>query len=138
MWQEGWFDQHNRILNASFNMNNSKALFVCGDMHTQTAGNITKSGDLDFSSNPITSILTGSMGVNGGGFPSGGLRGIEAAPPCDLTVIENLPSYEKAGFVILDINPSNITIQFYGWLYGHDPVESIDTLMPHFEFVLKR
>jgi hypothetical protein len=138
MWQEGWFDQHNRILNASFNMKNSKPFFVCGDMHTQTAGNITKSGDLDFSSNPITSILTGSMGVNGGGFPSGGLRGIEAAPPCDLTVIENLPSYEKAGFVILDITPANITIQFFGWRYGQEPVELIDTLTPHYEFVLYR
>ena len=138
MWQEGWFDQHNRILNASFNMKNSTALFVCGDMHTQTAGSIHQSGTLNFSSNPIPSILTGSMGVNGGGFPSGGLRGIEAAPPCDLTVIENLPSYEKAGFVILDITPSNVTIQFFGWRYGQDPVEWIDSLTPHFELVLNR
>ena len=138
MWQEGWLEQHNRILNASYNMNNSTALFVCGDMHTQTAGKIYQSGTLNFSSNPIPSILTGSLGVNGGGFPSGGLRGIEASPPCDLVVEEDLPSYEKAGFVILDITPSNITIQFFGWRYGQDPVEMIDTLTPHYEFVLNR
>jgi len=138
MWQEGWFEQHNRILNASYNMNNSTALFVCGDMHTQTAGKIHQSGALNFSSNPITSILTGSLGVNGGGFPSGGLRGIEASPPCDLVVEEDLPSYEKAGFVILDVTPSNITIQFFGWRYGQDPVEMIDTLTPHYELVLNR
>lgn len=136
MWQAGWFEQHNRMLNATF-FGNSTPLFVCGDMHTQTAGMIVRSGSLDFSSAPIASLLTGSLGVDGGGFPSGGLRGIEASPPTDLQVIENLTSYEKAGFTILDVTPHNITVRFYGWRYGQDPVSAIDTLTPHFTFVVK-
>jgi hypothetical protein len=136
MWQAGWFEQHNRILNATF-LGNSTPLFVCGDMHTQTAGMIVQSGTLDFSSAPIATFLTGSLGVDGGGFPSGGLRGIEAVPPTDLQVIENLTSYEKAGFTILDVTPENITVRFYGWRYGQDSVEGIETLTPHFTFVIE-
>ncbi|MHA1265461.1 MAG: hypothetical protein ACTSRS_09525 [Candidatus Helarchaeota archaeon] len=136
MWQPGWFAQHNRLLNATF-QSNATTLLVCGDMHTQTAGMIVKSGDLDLSSKPIPSLLTGALGVDGGGFPSGGLRGIAATPPTDLQVIENLTSYEKAGFVILDITPENITAQFYGWRYRQDSVEMIDTLTSHFTFVVK-
>ncbi len=136
MWQAGWFDQHNRLLNATF-LSNSTPILVCGDMHTQTAGMIVESGPLNFSSAPIPTLLTGSLGVDGGGFPSGGLRGIEAVPPTDLNVIENLTSYEKAGFVIMDITPDNITTRFFGWRYGQDSVDTIATLAPHFTFVVK-
>ncbi|MBD3226956.1 MAG: hypothetical protein GF329_02115 [Candidatus Lokiarchaeota archaeon] len=136
MWQSGWFDQHNRILNSCSMMENTTPLFVCGDMHTQTAGMIVKSDDLDLSSDPIPSLLTGSLGVDGGGFPSGGIRAIEATPPTDLEVIENLTSYEKAGFVIMNITKENITTNFYGWKYGQDDIEVIDSLTPHFTFVI--
>ncbi|TFF85583.1 MAG: hypothetical protein EU551_03725 [Promethearchaeota archaeon] len=134
MWQSGWFDQHNRILNSCALMENTTPLFVCGDMHTQAAGMIVKSGELDFSSDPIASLLTGSLGVDGGGFPSGGIRAIEAMPPTDLEVIENLSSYEKAGFVLMDITPENISAKFYGWRYGQDDPSIIDSLTDHFYF----
>ncbi|TFF98396.1 MAG: hypothetical protein EU547_01650 [Promethearchaeota archaeon] len=137
-WQEGWFKQHNRILNASFNMENSTDLFLCGDMHTQAAGFINKSGNLNFTSDPIPSVLIGSLGANGGSYPSGGLRGIEAMPPCDLLVDEKLPSYEKSGFVVVDITLDNIIIDFYGWRLSMDRVEEIDDLESHFTFTIKR
>ncbi|MHA1894318.1 MAG: hypothetical protein ACTSX4_07455 [Candidatus Helarchaeota archaeon] len=136
MWQEGWFEQHNRILNASFMMENSTPLFVCGDMHAQAAGIINQSGTLNMSSNPIPTLLTGSLGVDGGGFPSGGLRGIKATTPTDLVVTEKLESYEKAGFIIMDINASRINVDFYGWRFGIDPISAIDNLQPHFSFII--
>jgi len=137
-WQEGWFEQHNRILNASFNMENATDLFLCGDMHTQAGGFINKSGDLDFTSDPIPSVLVGSLGANGGSYPSGGLRGIEAMPPVDLTVDEELPSYEKSGFVVVDITKDNITINYYGWRLSMDRVEEIDALESHFTFTIEK
>ncbi|MHA1276419.1 MAG: hypothetical protein ACTSQI_10165 [Candidatus Helarchaeota archaeon] len=137
MWQKGWFRQHNRILNATLYMQNTTPLFVCGDMHTQTAGLILQSSPLNFSAKPIPSVLCGALGVDGGGFPSGGLRGIEAIPPNDLEVIENLSSHENAGFIILDITQGNITIYFYGWTYRSDSVDAIATLSPYFSFVVK-
>jgi len=137
LWQEGWFEQHNRLLNASFATQNSTPLFVCGDMHAQTAGMILKSGSLDFSTNPIPSLLTGSLSVDGGGFPSGGLRGIEATPPNDLQVFQNLTSYEKAGFVLMDITSTRIQIDFYAWRLGLDLIQMIPNLQPHFTFTIE-
>jgi hypothetical protein len=134
MWQEGWLEQHNRILEAAYSMQHSQPLFVCGDIHTQAAGWIKGSGELSFEDDPIPSLLTGSLSVDKGGFPSGGLRGIEAQPPTMLTVEEELPSYEKAGFTIIDFTPEKITVQFFGWKHGEDSVSDISTLEPHFVF----
>ncbi|MHA1491421.1 MAG: hypothetical protein ACTSRI_17435 [Promethearchaeota archaeon] len=138
MWQEGWFKQHNRILKATSYMEKSTPFFVCGDMHTQAAGRITRSGNLDFTDNPIPSILIGSLGADGGSYPSGGIRGIEAQPPVDLEVEEKLPSYEKSGFVIIDINTEKVVVRFYGWRMDIDPVSAIDTLEAHHTFVISR
>lgn len=138
LWQEGWFDQHNRILKAASNMENSTPLFVCGDMHAQAAGEILESGNLDFSSDPIPSVLTGSMSATRLGFPSNvPFTGIKAQPPADLKVQENLPSFEKAGFIIMDITPEEITIRFYAWRYGENPIKKIDDLNPHHIFEIK-
>lgn len=134
MWQEGWFEQHNRILNAAYSMQSSQPLFVCGDMHTQAAGWIHGSGKLSFADKPIPSLLTGALGVAKGGYPSEGLRGIEAQPPTWLTVEEELPSYEKAGFAVIDFSREKTTVQFFGWKYGEDCVSDISTLEPHFVF----
>ncbi|TXT58651.1 MAG: conserved membrane protein of unknown function [Promethearchaeota archaeon] len=132
-WQEGWYLQHNRILGAT-QRSKSTQLFVCGDMHTQTAGWITRSGTVDLTDNPVASVLVGSLGANGGSYPSGGLRGIEAAPPVDLEVTEELPSYEKSGFVVMDITRDDITITFYGWRMDMDRESEIETLESHFTF----
>jgi len=40
MWQPGWFNQHNRILNACLQVKNTTPLIVCGDIHAQAAGMI--------------------------------------------------------------------------------------------------
>ncbi len=138
MWQEGWFKQHNRILKSVYEMEKSTGFFICGDMHTQAAGRIQKSGNLDFTSNPIPSVLVGSLGAGGGAYPSGGLRGIEAQPPNDLQVDEKLPSYEKSGFIIMDVNEDKVIVRFYGWRMDMDPLEAIDALEAHHMFVISR
>jgi hypothetical protein len=137
-WQAGWYNQHNRILNASYNMGNASDVFFCGDMHTQAAGYIRRSGNLDFSDDPIPSVLVGSLGADGGSYPSGGLRGIEAMPPNDLIVEQWLPSYEKSGFVVADFTPEAITVSFFGWRMDLDSVDEIETLTPHFIFKIPR
>lgn len=72
------------------------------------------------------------------GFPSKvPLTGIKAQPPTDLKVQENLPSYEKAGFIIMNVTPEKITIRFYGWKYGEDQIEEIDDLDPHYIYEVK-
>jgi hypothetical protein len=134
LWQEGWFHQHQRLLQSADAMRETVPLFVCGDIHHQSAGRIMQSGDLDFSDQPIASIHPGALSVDKGGYPSKGIRGIKATPPTLLDVQEELPSFEKAGFVIMDVTREKITARFFGWRNGTDPVEEIETLQPHFVF----
>ncbi|MFP4562051.1 MAG: hypothetical protein ACLFRY_01965 [Spirochaetia bacterium] len=134
LWQEGWFLQHNRILEAAKKMTEATPLFVCGDIHHQSAGHILRSGSLDLSTRPVATMHPGALSVDKGGYPSKGIRGIKAQPPTALEVREDLPSFEKAGFVIMDVDREKITARFYAWRNGTDPVEAIDTLEPHYIF----
>ena len=115
-------------------MTKTTALFVFGDIHHQTAGWIEKSGELDFSERSIPSVHPGAISVDKGGFHSKGIRGIKASPPVLLDVWEELPSFEKAGFIIMEVTREKITARFFDWRHGTDPVEAIETLEPHFVF----
>ena len=128
-WQEGWFEQQNRILQAASAMKKSLPLFICGDLHCQGAEKILKSGNLSLGKNPVLSVLSGSLGTGPRGFPSG-FRGVLAAPPTDLKAEPLLPVLEKNGFVIADFTSENVTIQFFAWK-PPEPVEKIDTLQPY-------
>jgi phosphodiesterase/alkaline phosphatase D-like protein len=130
MWQEGWFAQHNRLLSAASGMKRNAPLFICGDLHVQAEGRIVRSGNLDLSKNPVVVIASGSLGTGPQGFPSGAIRKMVPQVPTDLVVKEGLPPVEKNGFVILDITPEKIAIDFYIWR-PPDPIEAIDTLQPH-------
>jgi hypothetical protein len=134
-WQEGWLDQHNRLLKAASSMRKCLPLFICGDLHNQAWGKILKSRDLDLRVNPVISVVSGSLGTGPRGFPSG-FRGLTAKPPTDLMVQEGLPSVEKNGFVIVDFTREKVVIQFYAWK-PPEPLEAIDTLQPYHTLELK-
>lgn len=128
-WPEGWFLQENRILKAASSMKKSLPLFICGDLHCQGAEKILKSGNVDLRSNPVISVLSGSLGTGPRGFPSG-FRGMLAEPPTDLKVEPIMPVLEKNGFIVADFTPEKVTIQFFAWR-PPEPVEKIDTLQPY-------
>ncbi len=129
MWPEGWFLQHNRILKAASEMEGRIPLFICGDLHQQSAEKILKSGDLDLSRNPVIAVASGSLGTGPRSWPSA-FRGMVAEPPTELTVEEDLKPLEKNGFIIADVTPGKIAIKFYAWR-PPEPIEAIDTLEPH-------
>lgn len=135
-WQPGWFSQHNRLLQAASSMTHSPPLFICGDLHNQAQGIITRSGDLDLSANPVTSICSGSLGTGPRMWPSA-FRGLVAEPPNDITMTETMPPLEKNGFVIVDVYPDQMTVKYYAWREP-EPVEAIDTLEAHHETVFHR
>jgi hypothetical protein len=138
MWPEGWFLQHNRILDAASAMQGRIPLFICGDLHQQSAGKIFKSGDLDLSRNPVVAVASGSLGTGHRAWPSA-FRGMVAEPPTDLTVEETLKPLEKNGFIIADLTPEKIVLSFYAWK-PPEPVAAIDQMAPHttLELVVKR
>ncbi len=134
MWQQGWFNQHNRLLKAASKMDRCLPIFICGDLHSQAAGRITRSAELDLSANPVVAVATGSLGTGPRGFPSG-FRSVMAEAPNDLTVREELRILEKNGFVVADFTPEKVVVSFYAWK-PPDPVEAIDNLKPHHQLEL--
>lgn len=126
-WQEGWLEQHDRILAAASAMNRVP-LFMSGDIHSIAEGRILRSGTHDFRDNPVISVITGSPGT-GVGWPSIA-RGTLATPPEHLDLEEVVPVREENGFHIVDFEPGKVTIRHFRWNRGEDPEEAIDTLEP--------
>ncbi len=135
-WQAGWFAQHNRLLEAASQMKRSAPLFICGDLHNQSEGIITGSGDLDLSQNPVISICSGSLGTGPRMWPSA-FRGMVAEPPTDIVMEEKLSPVEKNGFVIVDIDREKLVVDYYAWREP-EPVEKIDSLEPYRQTIIRR
>ncbi len=133
-WQEGWFLQHNRLLEAASNMKKAAPLFICGDIHSLAEGRIMRSGELDLSRNPVISVASGSLGTGKRSFPSA-FRGTLAKPPVDLEMEERLSCVEKNGFVIVDFTHEQISIRFYAWR-PPEPVENIETMKAFHQLII--
>ena len=126
LWQPGWLKQHDRIL-AAASAAPRLPLFLCGDMHSIAEGVVSRSGEHDFSANPVVAALTGPLGT-GTGWPSRA-RGTVAQPAQALTIREEQRCLEENGFSIVDIEPEQVTMRYFRWLPERGE-EAIDTLEP--------
>lgn len=61
-WQQGWFAQHQRLIEALAAQKKRSGVVVQGDMHASAAGKMTRSGELTLS-NPVHFILNGTLGT---------------------------------------------------------------------------
>lgn len=112
MWQQGWWNQHQRLLQAISSQKKRKPLMVSGDLHLLGAGAISHSGDLDFSDNPVYSILSGPGGVGDLGWLSSA-RGLAARIPENMTVEEILSPVERNGYTLLQLTADSCEIFLY-------------------------
>lgn len=128
-WQTGWFDQHQRLLSALSNARSRKAVSISGDIHASASTTILRSGELDFSSNPIHSILPGTIGSNGHAFPSS-VRGSPPWSPAALQTKEVHKLEERNGFSIVDVYPDRMEVASYRWRQPQSVAE-IATLEPY-------
>lgn len=136
-WQAGWFDQHNRILEAIASMRGRIPLILGGDLHATGLTRITRSGELDLSWNPVLSLLPGALGTGDPGWPSA-FRGTGAIPSGLLAVNELLSPVEQNGFTIIDVMPDAIEAQMFLW-YAHEMSgDEIDRLEPAHYFRMPR
>jgi hypothetical protein len=131
-WQDGWLLQHDRLLAAASAMQRLP-LFLNGDLHSIAEATIERSGERDFSKNPIHTALVGPVGTCGG-WPSAG-RGTRGALSAVLGGEEGLACIEENGFVIADVAADEITLRFFRWRpedrrTGSGGEEAIDTLEP--------
>ncbi len=130
-WQQGWVRQHDRLARALSAARHRRPLVVSGDLHAIGAGEIRRSGALDLSANPVTTVLSGPIGTSPGGFPSV-VRGIGASPSAHLDLVEHVAPIEEHGFTLLDFLPDRIVLRMFRWDVNSQPLDAIDRLEPFY------
>jgi hypothetical protein len=103
-WQKGWWDQHQRLLEALANSRSGSRMIFSGDIHAQGAVSITSSGDL-LLEKPVKSFLVGPVSTSDATWPSSA-RGISAETPGWLTCDELSSTREVNGFTIFEFEGS--------------------------------
>ena len=136
-WQQGWLNQHDRIMQSLADMKHRNPLVIAGDLHATGVGTMHGTGNLDFSDNPITNILCGPVSTSIRGFPSV-VRGVRPAPSQYLNFQEQVPPFEEHGFSIVDFERDRIVAKLFKWDVNSQPVDAIDTLEPYYTVELDR
>lgn len=113
-WQAGWYAQHQRIIEAIASQKKRIPLIVQGDFHASAAGSIHRSGELDFSDNPVHVVTSGALGTGDLGFPSF-IRSIESKASSMIGIDSAMDPTEKNGFTIIDITKEKITLSLFTW-----------------------
>jgi len=135
-WQEGWKSQHDRLLAAASATRNRIPLFISGDLHAMAHGAIEQSGRLDLRSNPVHSILAGSISTGPTMWPSAA-RGTPPQVASGVNIRTTLDPLENNGFTIADFHRDRIEFQQFRWKMGQ-PEELLDRLEPFHKFTLTR
>jgi hypothetical protein len=136
-WQRGWLSQHDRLMHALSEMPGRIPLVVSGDLHATAEGLMMRSGQLDFSRNPVIAVLPGTLGTSTGGWASE-FRGVGPQPPQHLDMQETVKPIEENGFLLMDFTPETITLRYFKWNQKTQPVSDINTLEPFHTTELKR
>jgi hypothetical protein len=134
-WQQGWKLQHDRLLQAASAMQRIP-LFLSGDLHALAEGKIQRYGQLDFTRNPVVTVLTGPISTGPKAWPSA-WRGTPPRTPTGLENDEGLKPLEKNGFTIIDFTEDRIEAQFFAWKMD-EPEDRLDNLKPFHRFTLTR
>lgn len=136
LWQEGWFNQHQRLAGALAAQTTRAAVMVSGDLHAIGSGLMLGAHTNEFTRNPIHTILAGPIGTSGAGWPSFA-RGTRPEPSSLVRFRQEGAPLEKNGFTLIDATPSKLTIRQFAWREP-DPVSAIDTLEPYSTFEIER
>lgn len=134
-WQEGWWRQHQRLLESLTSQPQRAGIVLSGDLHAIGHSVLERSGNMDLSANPVHAVLTGPLGTLTG-WPSAA-RG---TPPMAATaVVQDVrgETFEKNGFALFDVTPSEVTVRLFAWKTG-EPESAIDDLEPYHTAVIRR
>jgi hypothetical protein len=126
-WQRGWLAQHDRLMQSLSTMPGRIPLVVSGDLHAIGEGRMLRSGELDFSHNPVIAVLPGPLGTSDGGWASE-FRGVGPLPPKHLDMQETVKPIEENGFLLMDFTPETVTLRYFKWNQKSQPVSDIDKL----------
>jgi hypothetical protein len=126
-WQRGWFDQHQRLIQAIGSQTKRAPVIIQGDFHASAVGTMTRSGELSLP-NPVHVVMTGTLGTGDLAFPSS-VRRIESTPSHLVEMEQALEPTEKNGFSIIDVTPDKLTFRLFTWRPPQS-VDDIDTMKP--------
>lgn len=135
-WQSGWFTQHQRLVRALSEQRQRPAFVVSGDLHMVGAGRIRRSGDLEATANPVTTLVAGSLGTGDTGWPSVA-RGTLPKAAHAIQMEELAAATEQNGFTVLDITRERIDVRMFAWR-PPEPAAAIDRLQPYAQFSVGR
>ena len=134
-WQQGWYSQHQKLLEALGAQKKRNPLIVQGDFHASAAGRILASGDVKLD-NPVHVVMSGTLGTGDLPFPSS-YRSVESGPSAKIAMEQTLSPVEKNGFSVIDVTPDDITISMYNWR-PPQPVTDIETMAPALVYKVPR
>jgi hypothetical protein len=123
-WQAGWLAQHDRLVAAMHGMRGRVPLIVSGDIHAIAIAQMTRSGELDLSSNPIQCVLPGTLGTDGTAWP----RAVER--PTHLDTTDQWAPIRENGFAVADFYRDRIELALFRWNGKTQKVTDIATLAP--------
>lgn len=124
LWQQGWWLQHQRLLAGIAAQRRRHPLMVSGDLHLLGAGRIGRSGELDLAANPVTTILSGPVGVGGLGWLSQA-RGLAAKTPGALSVAEVMSPVERNGYTLLEFDRGDCRVRLMSCPAGYVAPEQL-------------
>ena len=127
-WPGGWQDQHDRLVRAASARRDRTPLWVSGDLHATGIGQMHRTRELSLEKNPVVSVLPGTPGTAGPGWPSR-FRGQRPVPSLTLEAEEWIAPIEENGFTILDFTPEGLQLSFFRWK-PEDGIEAIASLEP--------
>ena len=130
-WQEGWLRQHDRLAAALTEQRERAPLVISGDLHAIGLGRMQRSGGVDMSANPMTTVLSGPVGTAPRSWPSGS-RGIGATPSEHIDLEELAAPVEQHGFTLVDFFSDHMEVQLFKWDVNSEPVEALDRLEPFY------
>jgi len=136
MWQRGWWEQHQRLLQALAGQVSRPGIVLSGDLHATGHAQIVESGGLAFTGNPINTLITGTLGT-AAGWPSA-MRGSAPVVPSALRLESPAPITERNGFTIVDVTPDSVRVRLFAWRSELASVEAIDTLAPYHDVRIAR
>lgn len=127
-WPQGWNDQHDRLVRAASARRDRTPLWLSGDLHATGIGRIHRTHGFSLEANPVVSVLAGTPGTDGPGWPSR-FRGQRPVPSLTLEAEEWIAPIEENGFTILDMTPEMLRLSFFRWKRD-DGLDAIADLEP--------
>ena len=111
LWQKGWWEQHQRLLEGLSQVSQRSRFTFSGDIHAQGAIHIEQSAEVKLDE-PLVSVLVGPVSTSDATWPSAA-RGIPSGQPEWLATEELHATSEVNGFALLEFTSAQAKVRLF-------------------------